>query len=103
MRARLRRSTDWLSLTPEPERLLPCAVATLRTGARPADEAVERERRAVERLVRRGRLRDWLRYRNRALELARVQRGAEDPRLAEAAELTVDVIANHDNLLRGLP
>jgi hypothetical protein len=103
MRPRLRRSIDWLSVTPEPERLLPHAVATLRAGAPAPADAVERERHTVERLVRRGRLRDWLAYRNRALELAGGQHEAEDPRRAEAAALAVDVIANHDNLLRGLP
>jgi hypothetical protein len=90
-----RRSTDWLSVTPEPERLLPGAVAALRGGS----TSVEGERRAIERLVRRGRLRDWLAYRDRALELAGRN---EDPQLADAADLTVEVIDNHDNLLRGL-
>ena len=39
-------SRAWLSLTPEPERELPDAIATLRAGGRPTAEqiAAERER-----------------------------------------------------------
>ena len=61
---------DWLSVTPEPERLLPGAVATLEAGGRPDPDAVERERARVERVVLRARLRAWLAYLSRALELA---------------------------------
>jgi hypothetical protein len=90
-------------VTPEPERLLPGAVATLEAGGRPAPGAVERERARIERVVLRARLRAWLAYLSRALELAEARSQVADPRVAQARELAIDVISNHHNLLLGLP
>ena len=60
-----RRDDIWLSLTPEPERLLPEARAVLRSGqAPPPRELLERERAQAEALVlraRRARWEAWLR------------------------------------------
>jgi hypothetical protein len=96
----LRRDDRWLSLTPEPERLLPEARAALRSGrVPPPDELVARERAEAERLVvqaRRARWEAWLR------ESAALADGAN--RATEAAGALVrDVVANHDALALGLP
>lgn len=96
-------STSWLSVTPEPERLLPGAVATLEAGGRPPIDAIERERERVERLVVRARLSDWLAYLTRTLELVERRREASEPEVVAAREEAVDAIANHHNLLLGLP
>src|SRR5579863_9778203 len=104
MRRRAGASTkDWLSVTPEPERLLPGAVATLEAGGPPPPGAVERERARVERVVLRARLRAWLAYLSRALELAEGRAQASDPHVVSARELARAVISNHHNLLLGLP
>ena len=58
------RRDVWLSLTPEPERELPAALAVL------GESDVEAERRRVERLVVHGGNGAWLRYLRRALDLA---------------------------------
>jgi hypothetical protein len=81
----------WLSITPEPERELPAAVAELRGG----DAEVERLR--LERLVTRGTRRAWTAY------LAEVAALAREAPPGEARELVLDVITNHDNLKLGLP
>jgi hypothetical protein len=91
----------WLSITPEPERELPAAIATLRAGGAPSDSAVELERRRVERLVTRGSRRAWTAYIADAAELARAADGEDE--VAEARALVLDVIDNHDNLRLGLP
>jgi hypothetical protein len=96
-------STAWLSVTPEPERLLPDAIATLRAGARPPIAAIERERERVERLVVGARLRHWLAYLSGALDLVEQRREASDPEVARARETAAELIANHHNLLLGLP
>src|SRR5579862_193677 len=93
---------DWLSVTPEPERLLPAAVATLEAGAHAEPGAVERERERVERVVVRARLRAWLAYLSRALALAEDRAQASDPHVVSARETAVAVISNHHNLLLGL-
>jgi hypothetical protein len=80
----------WLSITPEPERELPGAVAELRGSS------VEAERARVEKLVLRGRRRAWNAYLSEALELAR----KAPP--GDARDLVLDVIQNHDNLKMGL-
>ena len=56
------KRASWLSVTPEPERELPEAVATLSAGHRAGGQAVERERERVERLVLHGSQRRWLDY-----------------------------------------
>jgi hypothetical protein len=81
----------WLSLTPEPERELPAAVAELK-GTDP-----EAERVRVERLVTRGRRRAWTAYLAEAAALAR------DAAPGEARDIVLDVVHNHDNLKLGLP
>jgi hypothetical protein len=80
----------WLSITPEPERELPEAVAALRGGS------VETERARVEELVLRGSRRAWTAYLSEALELAR----RAPP--GEARDIVLDVIQNHDNLQMGI-
>jgi hypothetical protein len=97
------KPTTWLSVTPEPERLLPSAVATLEADGRAPMAAVERERERIERLVLRARLGDWLAYLSRALELVERRREAGDPEVVRARETALDAIANHHNLLLGLP
>ena len=96
----LRRDDRWLSLTPEPERLLPEARAALRSGrVPPPDELVERERAAAAELVvraRKARWEAWLR------ESAALAERADGPTEAAAA-LVRDVVANHDALALGLP
>jgi hypothetical protein len=85
----------WLSITPEPERELPRAVATLRAGGPPEPGAVERETARAEAIVLRGTRRAWRRYLAEAQALAAA---ADDPWLAEARALVEDVVTNHDNL-----
>ena len=87
----------WLSITPEPERELPEAVAALRSGSSPSAAAVAAERGRVERLVVRASRRAWTRYLAEASALAR----AAPP--GEARDLVLDVVDNHDNLRLGLP
>jgi hypothetical protein len=100
---RPRTGNTWLSLTPEPERELPLAVATLRAGGQPDEEAVERERKRLESLVVRGRRRGWFAYLGRALELAEEKNGSEvDPAVNRARELIVDVLHNHHQLVLGV-
>jgi hypothetical protein len=91
----------WLSITPEPERELPAAIATLRAGGPPGGEAVEAERRRVERLVTRASRRAWTRYLAEVAELARQASG--DAEVGAARALVLDVIDNHDKLRLGLP
>jgi hypothetical protein len=80
----------WLSITPEPERELPDAVAALRGSP------VVAERERMERLVLRGSRRAWTTYLSEALQLAR------DAPPSDARDLVLDVIKNHDNLKLGL-
>ena len=81
----------WLSITPEPERELPEAIAELR------GTSAEKERRRVEALVTRASKRAWNAYMTEIGNLAR----AADP--SEAREIVLDVIENHNNLKLGLP
>ena len=92
----------WLSITPEPERELPAAIATLRAGGVPTDSAIELERRRAERLVTHGNRRSWTAYLADAAALAQAAAAAEGE-VGEARSLVVDVIDNHDNLRLGLP
>lgn len=80
----------WLSITPEPERELPDALAALRGSS------VVAERERVEKLVLRGSRRAWNAYLSEALELAR------NVPPSDAREVVLDVIKNHDNLKMGL-
>ena len=90
----------WLSLTPEPERELPEAIATLRAGGPPPAETVERECARAERLVTHGSRRQWRGYLAEAAELARAAEGDEG--LAEARAAIDEILENHDNLALGL-
>jgi hypothetical protein len=89
----------WLSITPEPERELPRAIATLRAGGPPDGALVERETARAEAIVLRGTRRAWRRYLAEARALAA---GADDPALAEARSVVEDVVTNHENLEQAL-
>jgi hypothetical protein len=90
----------WLSLTPEPERELPVAIATLRAGGPPPAELVEREIARVERLVTHGSRRQWRAY---VTETARLAKAAEaGEALAETRAMIDEILENHDNLALGL-
>ena len=81
----------WLSITPEPERELPAAIAQLR------GTSAEQERRQVEALVTRASRRAWSAY---MAEIGNLARAAEP---SEAREIVLDVVENHNNLKLGLP
>ena len=93
----------WLSVTPEPERELPAAVATLRCGGRPADEAIAEESARIEELVLRGSERRWDSYLHDVVSLIDQRTGDADPEVARAREVAIAVISNHHNLLLALP
>jgi hypothetical protein len=93
----------WLSVTPEPERELPEAVATLKTGSRPEAGMVASERARIEHLVLEGTQRQWLAYLHRVVELIEGAADAEDPDLVDARERAAAVIANHHHLLLAMP
>jgi hypothetical protein len=93
----------WLSITPEPERELPAAVAALRAGAAPAPEAVARERRRIERFVVRARRRPWLAYMREVGTLLERSASSTDPAVVHASEIAREVVENHHGLLLGLP
>jgi hypothetical protein len=97
------KRTSWLSVTPEPERELPAAVATITLGRRPPAEAVGRERARIERLVLQGSQRRWLAYLHRVVELIEACAAASDPDVVHARRRAAAVIANHHNLLLALP
>jgi len=93
-----RRDESWLSLTPEPERLLPPARAALRAGGRPAPAAlVAHERQLAERLVVRARRDAWEAWLRESAALA--ANGGDE----ETCALVREVVANHDALALGLP
>jgi len=95
-----RRDDRWLSLTPEPERLLPEARAILRSGTvPPPGDLVERERALAERLVVSGRRAHWDAWLRETTDLAALAEDDTEP----AGELVRDVVANHDALALGLP
>jgi hypothetical protein len=97
------KRASWLSVTPEPERELPAAVATLERGARPGHGAVAAETARVQRLVLHGSQRSWNRYLHRVVGLIESRAQDPDPDVAEARVLATAVIANHHNLLLALP
>ncbi len=93
-----RATTAWLGLTPEPERSLPELLAYLQE-----ESTVSHERNRVTHLVLRGTSRRWLRYLDRAAQLAlEVADGGRDgdPELALAV---AHVVLDHDRMLIGLP
>ena len=91
----------WLSITPEPERELPAAVARLRAGGAASAAAVEAEQARAERIVTHGTRRAWAAYLEEAGALASA--APTDGELGAARALVLDVIDNHDNLKLGLP
>jgi hypothetical protein len=99
------KRASWLSVTPEPERELPHAVASLVVRGRPSEGDVTRERERIERLVLRGSQRSWLAYLHEVVGLigATTAAAAADADVARARERARAVIANHHNLLLGLP
>jgi hypothetical protein len=104
VRVRTSSSRAWLSLTPEPERELPAAIAVLRAGVaagRPAD--VEREVARAEALVLRGSEPSYLAWLREAAELAAQGEGSDDPAVAHAADVVREVVRNQAGLLLGLP
>jgi hypothetical protein len=97
------KRASWLSITPEPERELPQAVATLAAGRRAGPDAVAAEQARIERLILHGGRRRWLAYLHDVVDLIAAGEGAEDPDVAAARAVATKVIANHHNLLLGLP
>jgi hypothetical protein len=96
------KRASWLSITPEPERELPAAVATMALGQVAPVQAVGAERSRIERLVRRGNQRRWLAYLHRVTELIDARAGTRDPAVVSARRRALTVISNHHNLLLGL-
>lgn len=97
------KRASWLSVTPEPERELPAAVATLVRGARPSEDAVADEAARLERLVLRGTQRGWNHYLHHVVGLIEQRAHDPNPDVARARTLAARVIANHHNLLLALP
>jgi hypothetical protein len=97
------KRAPWLSVTPEPERELPEAVATLRCGAAATAEAIAAEATQIEQLVLRGSERRWDDYLHGVVSLIDERSGNPDPAVAHAREIAVAVISNHHNLLLALP
>ena len=93
----------WLSITPEPERELPAAVATLRSGAAATDGEVTAEAGRIARLITRSGQRQWLRYLHGVLVLIESRAGSPDPAVRRAAARAAAVLSNHHNLLLALP
>jgi hypothetical protein len=96
----LRSDDRWLSLTPEPERLLPAARAALSSGlVPPPQELVEREQAVAAGLVVGARKARWDAWLRETVALAERANGET----AAAGALVRDVVANHDALALGLP
>jgi hypothetical protein len=94
----------WLSLTPEPERELPAAIAVLRAGGAhaPAGE-VDREIARAEALVLRGSEPSYLAWLREAADLAERRETSDDPAVVHAAAVVREVVRNQAGLLLGLP
>ena len=100
MRCQGSQRDSWLRLIPEPERLLPAAVAALRIGSpTPTSTAVEFEMDHMERLILHGDGVAWLRYLDSAVELASRPVGEE---LSSDALLVAEVVRDHHRLLIGV-
>ena len=96
------KRASWLSITAEPERELPEAVATLTAGRRVERAAIADEQARIERLILRGSQRSWLAYLHDVVDLIDAGTGRDDPDVAAARARATKVIANHHNLLLGL-
>ena len=97
------KRVSWLSVTPEPERELPAAVATLSSGRRATDREVADEAARIERLVLQGSERRWDSYLHGVVSLIEERAGDTDPEVARGREIAIAVISNHHNLLLALP
>jgi hypothetical protein len=97
------KRAPWLSVTPEPERELPAAVATLRYGSAADANAIADEAARIEQLVLRGGERRWDSYLHDVVLLIDQRAGDADPDVAHARDLAIAVISNHHNLLLALP
>ena len=97
------KRASWLSITPEPERELPEAVATLAAGHRAGPEPSPPSEARIERLILHGSQRRWLAYLHDVVDLIAASAGSDDPDVAPARARATKVIANHHNLLLGLP
>ena len=97
------KPASWLSVTPEPERELPAAVATLSSGRRATGREVADEAARIERLVLRGSERRWDSYLHGVVSLIEEREGDTDPDVARAREIAIAVISNHHILLLALP
>jgi len=94
---------SWLSITPEPERELPAAVAVLIAGHGVGVDAVRRERLRLEAVVLRRGLRGWITYLRSVIGLVELRTGTTDPEVLRARSRARAVLVNHHNLLLGLP
>ncbi|MBV8219243.1 MAG: hypothetical protein JO325_12325 [Solirubrobacterales bacterium] len=97
------KRVPWLSVTPEPERELPAAVATLRSGRSASGEAVAEEASRIERLILHGSERRWDSYLHDVVSLIEQRSDDADPDVARARQVAIAVISNHHNLLLALP
>jgi hypothetical protein len=99
-----RSSTAWLSLTPEPECTLPALVARLdgADGER-FDWAVSAEEEQVSELILHGTGPRWLRYLQRAADLAVEVADGTRTGDDELALTVAEVVLYHDQMLIGLP
>jgi hypothetical protein len=97
------KRAPWLSVTPEPERELPEAVAALRCGGAASAEAIAEEAARIEQLVLRGSERRWDGYLHDVVSLIDQRAGDADPFVAHARGVAITVISNHHNLLLALP
>jgi hypothetical protein len=97
------KRVSWLSVTPEPERELPAAVATLRHGRAAPPDAVALERDRIERLVLHGHQREWLSYLHGVVDLIERSSAEGNRELVCARARATVVLANHHNLLLALP
>ena len=99
------KRTSWLSITPEPERELPIAVASMSCGGVPSADAIALERRRIERLVLHGNQRQWLAYLRTVIELIDSSSAAanQSETVASSRTRALAVITNHHNLLLALP
>jgi hypothetical protein len=93
-----RAPTAWLGLTPEPERSLPELLDFLQGGT-----TLSRERNDVSRLILRGTSRRWLRYLDRAAQVAIDVAGGDRPGDPALALAVAEIVLEHDRMLIGLP
>ncbi|HWD65645.1 MAG TPA: hypothetical protein VG405_10755 [Solirubrobacteraceae bacterium] len=93
----------WLSVTPEPERELPLAAATLRAGGRPDRSAVQAEESRIEHLLLHGSQRRWISYLHEVAKLIDTRAANPDAEVRRQRARAIKVLANHHNLLLGLP